>query len=343
MRRARIILAAFAAMPVLLGAARGKRPEPREVAFVPDDPSWIRPRTSSTALGIVATETLRYLAATGATDDTLEFVSQVAAGDALSGADRLGDPAFLARCFSALRWIPDETIPRDQIRLTRYVVFSVEGRARQEHAFPRALRAIPDDEAGLSSEEALLSSAQLVRFRYSRQEVEAGAVDDWASPLVWLTEDGHEQALLQGSIAVQLPGEPLPRLYNVARGNGMPWDRRINDTRRQRAYCYFREVDAVRGYGVEPIPKIELLPEVSVAGDIGQLGAGRLFAIESDDGLRLAVLADKGGAFEHNLHQLDLYSGIFPSAAAFQNATRHTGTRATVWILSHRSDDPLCR
>jgi membrane-bound lytic murein transglycosylase len=343
MARARLTFALIFTIPVLLAAAGGKRPRPRDAAFVPDDPQWIAPRTSSTALGMVAAETLRYLRAIDSSNETLEFVGRIADEDTISGVDRLGDPAFLSRCFSALRWIPDETIPRDQLRLTRYLVFSVEGRAKRDRRFSHALFALPDDEAGLSSEEALISSAQLIRFRFSRQDVAKGAVDAFAAPLVWLTDDGHEQALLQGSIAVQLPGEPSPRLFNVARGNGMPWDRRISDTHRQRAYCYFREVDAVRGYGVEPNPKIELLPEVSVAGDIAQLGAGQLFAIESADGLRLAVLADKGGAFEHNLHQLDLYSGVFPSAAAFQNSTWRTGARATVWILRHRDDDPRCR
>ncbi|MFN7145162.1 MAG: acetate--CoA ligase, partial [Myxococcota bacterium] len=86
-----------------------------------------------------------------------------------------------------------------------------------------------------------------------------------------------------------------------------------------------------------------LLPWVAVAGDLDALGFGRLLALRTADGMRLVVLADTGGAFEGNLSQLDLYTGVYPSRAAFDAATSHVGDTAGAWILAARTDLPACR
>jgi hypothetical protein len=349
-RRIHIALALALCAPAL--AAAPVTPE----RFRPEAPPWSAPRAPSAELGAVAADTLRVLAAapgvtqglpgafTGATTvaDTLAFVTRVAAEDATTGADRLADPTFLATCFDTWRWVPDVARTGEALRLTRYLVYAVDGRATPDTTHGHALWAVPNDEAGLSVTQADTQRATLDRFRYTRQDVsagvyrEGGAAAGRADPLVWLTHAHHEEALMQGTIAVTLPDTAAPRLYNVHRHNGIPYQRGVTDTRQQRRYWYFRPMDAVRGWAPEAVPGPNLRPFVAVAGDLDALGFGRLLALKSADGLRLVVLADTGGAFTGNLHQLDLYTGVYPSRAAFDTATAKVGETAAAWVMTAR-------
>jgi hypothetical protein len=309
------------------------------------------PWKTAEGLKSVAQDTLRYLAASPSdptvgpglltdlgwtTADTARSLELVADW-AEHHPERLSDPAWLGRCFSALRWKPD--MERSQIRLTRYLIYEVEGRLAPDAEHPYALYALPADEAGLTEAQAEEKRATLLRFRYSRQDVLAGvyrsggASENEAPALVWLSLHDHEQALMQGSVSVRVPGEPERRLYNVHRANGIPYDRSIKETTKQPRYWYFRALDQVRGWGVEPVPGIRLEPLAAVAGDHYNLGLGRLIALKNGDGVRLVVLADTGGAFQPNLHQLDLYSGTYPSLAAFSAATSAIGDYADAWLL----------
>ncbi|MDP2305469.1 MAG: hypothetical protein Q8P18_05535 [Pseudomonadota bacterium] len=348
---------ALAVALVLVPRAFAAPPSPPDPArFRLEAPPWSAPRAPSADLGAVAADTLRTLtAAPGvgaglpgaftsptAVADTLAFVARVATEDAATGADRLADPSFLASCFDTWRWVPDVQRPGDALRLTRYLVYAVDGRPTPDATHEHALWAVPRDEDGLSVAQADARRDALDRFRYTRQEVsagvyrEGGAAAGRADPLVWLTHAHHEEALMQGTVAVTLPDGAAPRLYNVHRDNGIPYQRGLSDTRLQRRYWYFRPMDAVRGWGPEPVPGPSLRPSVAVAGDLDALGFGRLLALRSADGLRLVVLADTGGAFTGNLHQLDLYMGVYPSRAAFETATAGVGDTAAAWVMTAR-------
>lgn len=326
--------------------------------FIESPLPLVPPQTDTTALLSVATDTLRYLdhaqgdpaITSGILSDvgttladiraTLALVQQLA----LNSPEQLKDPEFLSRCFRSLRWIPDGG--RTHLRQTRYLVYSVNGSPILTESQQFALYAPPADEQGLTEAEAEAKKDSLMRYRYTRQQVaggvyrEGGASAGQAEPLVWLSHEDHEQAILQGTVAARLPGQVEPLLFNVYRSNGMPYDRSIHDTQQQRRYWYFRQVDRVRGWGKEPVTGIALAPMAAVAGDIYNLGLGRVIALKNADGLRLVVLADTGGAFQPNLHQLDLYTGIFDSYAAFSEATRKVGEEADAFILIAR---PECR
>lgn len=330
------------------GVALGERRA--EENFSPDvlpDGTW----KTAEGLKIVVQDTLRYLALSPSdltvgpglladlgwrAEDTVRSLELVLDWSQRH-PERLRDPAWLGRCFSALHWKPDTE--RSQVRLTRYLIYEVEGRLTPDADHPYALYALPADEAGLTEAQAEEKRAELLRFRYSRQDVLAGvyrtggASEDKAPALVWVSLRDHEQALMQGSVLVQVPGEAGRRLYNVHRPNGIPYDRSIKETTKQPRYWYFRALDRVRGWGVEPVPGIALEPLAAVAGDHYNLGLGRLIVLKNGDGLRLVVLADTGGAFQPNLHQLDLYSGSFPSHAAFSAATSGIGDYADVWLM----------
>ncbi|GDX82645.1 hypothetical protein LBMAG42_44560 [Deltaproteobacteria bacterium] len=325
----------------------------------PEALDWTAPRSPSADLVAVAADTLRAweemggttapglpIAEVGAVDTTLRWIVRIGAEDVATNADRLSDPAFLTRCLATSRWVPDVAREGERLRLTRYLVYSVTGSASSTGLFQFPLWALPHDEAGLDPAVAEAKRADLDRYRYTRQDVasgvyrEGGAAAGHADPLVWLTHGDHEQALLQGTVAVTQGADT--KLYNVHRNNGIPYDKAERDTTKQRGYWYFRAIDAVRGWAVEPVRGPALRAGVAVAGDLEHIGFGRLLALKSADGLRLVVVADTGGAFVNNLHQLDLFTGVHPSAAAFTAATGSIGDTAAAWALQPRAGDPGC-
>jgi hypothetical protein len=306
--------------------------------------------TDPAALAAVAASTLRYLSAPPADDPggvhagmfaelgvslddvraTLAFVVQVAGEDARTGANRLADPAFLADNFRLIRWIPDQegagarghSLPADRIRMTRYLVYQFPGSPVRTSTYTHPLYAAPSDDC---------------RTRYTRMQVIGGIYDDnpdgcTATPLVWLTRRGVFEAMMQGTIEVTLPDGSVA-LFNVDRPNDMPYDPAIRDPAGQRRYWYFAAVDGVMGWGPSPPDKIRIQPEVSVAGDVYNLGLGKLIALRSEGELRLAVLSDTGGAFQPNLFQLDFFVGGYPSREAFQEATRHLPSTVEAGVL----------
>ena len=352
----------------LLGQQGAPTAEERDAAalFAPAE-GWApaRVETDPAALGAVAAEALRYLRTRGEADPlavhpgilgelgvtlgdveaTLELIVETAA----QHPERLSDPAWIAAHFTSYAWTPDARgaqergvrLYGDRIRLTRYLVYEMAGREAPEGAYRYALYAPPRDEAGLSMEEAAARAGELLRFRYTRAEVmggvyaEGGAAAGQAEPLIWLTRRGVYEAIMQGTVEVILP-DGRRRRFNVDRANGMPYDPAIRDPSQQRRYWYFAEVEGVMGWGPERAHKVALQPMVSVAGDVHNLGLGKLIALERDGVVRLAVLADTGGAFQPNLFQLDLFTGSYPSKEAFNAATGHLGGSARASVLVRR-------
>ena len=329
---------------------------PAEV-FVLEESSWDDDTfpTNPQDLGFVARSALTYLdvhegkdpaASAGMFADlgvdmdrikgTLQFVVEVAEEDRGKPVQRLQDPAFIDEHFELYRWHADtegaamRSIALDpgQIRLTRYLVYQTEGRSEPEGEYQHALYTDPGEPWRL----------------LTRQEVMAGAFhtgegDGAARPLVWLTEKGVYDALMQGTIEVTLPGG-VTRLYNVAVNNGVPYDAAIKDPAKQARYWYFDQVDHIRGYGRTPAHRTTLKPNATVAGDIHNLGLGKLIALEMGDEVRLVVLADTGGAFQPNLFQLDYLAGSYASYTDFQRATADIPPRvgAGVLLLKHAQE-----
>ena len=343
------------AVEAVFGPASGWRP-----ARVETDPA---------ALGAVAEEALRYLrtraeadplavqpgmlAELGVTLRDVEETLALIAETARTAPERLSDPAWLAAHFDAYTWTPDRasaaarglSLPASQLRLTRYLVYQQPGRLSPEGEFRHALYAPPRDEAGLSVEAAEARRDGLLRYRYTRAEVmggiygPGGAAEGLAEPLVWLTRQGVYEAIMQGTVEVILP-DGSRRLFNVDRANGMPYDPAIRDPGQQRRYWYFAEVEGVMGWGPERAHKVALQTMVAVAVDVYNLGLGKLVALERGGTVRLAILADTGGAFQPNLFQLDLFTGSYPSKAAFEAATKALGGTAAATILVRRRPVP---
>ena len=261
----------------------------------------------------------------------------ISAGNAaqVTGHNPLTDRAFVNANPQLLSWRPDRVAGAahnvavtDKIRLTRYLVYEVEGRATQDETFNTALYGAPPEETG-------------DRLRYTRQDVlhgvygPGGAADGHAPPLVWVTRESLFRALMQGSAQVNLP-DGSSMLFNVDVNNNIPYDRDEHDSSKQARYWYFREVPGLRGYTTPGRPPIDIAPRVTVAGDVYNLGLGRVVLLDVGPELWLTVLADTGGAFQPNLYQLDWLSGVYPSYEAYQRATAAIPERVSAGLLLPR-------
>ncbi|MEQ1569782.1 MAG: hypothetical protein ABMA64_29370 [Myxococcota bacterium] len=327
--------------------------------FTRGSPDWSRAvfETPATELGYVARHTaaeLREQVAAGAPlasagmfarfgvtmDDvlaTLDLIDRTAAEDRGELHQRLLDPEWVAAHFDWYRWSSDTeaaaarkvTLEPGELRLTKYLVYQSAGSPERTGPFDTALWALPDAEAA--------GGPPTDRMAFTRQDVyggvyeAGGAAEGRARPLVWLSRVDANRALLQGSVEV-LRGEHR-QMYNVHENNGIPYDPAVKDGNLQRRFWYFRPV--VGTLGVEQIP---LRPHAAVAGDIWNLGLGKLVALEWDGPLgpevHLVVLADTGGAFQPNLFQLDWLAGTFASHEAFAawEATMPSRVRAGILI-----------
>lgn len=267
---------------------------------------------------------------------TLNFICQVDKEDRLAGnSSRLLDAEFIAKHFDVIRWMPDKVqakvfsnnkpllknIPDDKILLTKYYIKLAKGSAVKTPDTPYALYALPNDEQGLTLEQAN-ENTQLTRHQLTKQQVLTGVLDKQklAKPLVWLSRYDLEDSLMQGTVKVDVDGES--QFYNVHRNNGIGYDRNLK-RREQARYWYFKQTDSVLGYGKDGSRKIPVHPMVTVAGDLQHLGLGKLILLTVNGESRLTILADTGGAFTNNQYQLDYLGGYFKNGQDYINTYRH--------------------
>lgn len=268
---------------------------------------------------------------------------------------RMHDVDFLKANFDFYRWSPDiktaqalarkssnetktsmlNAIPENKIFLTKYYTKLLTASNVKTSTHNQALYALPYDEVGLSQQEADKNLA-LTRHKYTRQQVIEGVLETkkLAEPLVWLSEEALHDVLLQGTGVLEVDGKR--RYFNVHRNNGIAYDYTIGK-REQARYWYFAEVPGVMGYGEIIDNKIALSPHVSFAGNVAQLGLGKLFmvAFQQNEKLvaRMGVLADQGGAFDNNLFQLDLLVDSYYGWSDYHLANKHMPDYAKAWLM----------
>ena len=274
---------------------------------------------------------------------TLRFIIQTIKQDSTKKKQRILDPAFINKHFNVISWSGDKHDARAHkvklgsgaIRLTYYLVFRMPGSYKKTKEHPYALYAVPEEEKSLSDVQIEQKKTTLIRFKYTKQDVINGILHNKkVRPLIWLSREGIEEALLQGTISVTLP-DGKQRLFNVDKCNDIPYDRSIKDKYAQKRYWYFKEVDSFYGFK----GKVESVPGISLAGDVYNLGLGKLIALKSINKetdkpeLRLGILSDTGGAFENNLYQLDCFTGLFNTRAEFDNHIKDLPMFAQAYIL----------
>ena len=198
---------------------------------------------------------------------------------------------------------------------------------------------MPQDETGLTLAEADKQKDTLLRYKYTKQDVLSGVYEKdgesegKATPIVWLTREGIEEAIMEGTVKVKFD-DGSSFFYNVDRNNGISYDRSIKNPRLQKRYWYFRKVENLKGYGKEIPSKITIYPKVTFAGDVYNLGLGKFILLKySNDKFIPGIIADTGGAFIPNLYQLDFLSGVFNSKKEFLNYIKTLPSEAEAYIL----------
>ena len=252
---------------------------------------------------------------------------------------RILNQTFLKKHFGCIKWTGDATTARKKnelcvkdgkIRLTHYAVFQCSGSYNKTKEHTHALY-------------KLLSHKNYLP--YTKQQVLKGILNKKENkkkvrPLVWLSREALEEALMQGTIFVTMP-DGKKRIFNVDISNDIDYNKNIKNMRNQKRYWYFREIAS--HLASDLLKRFSRRKNIVFAGDIYSIGIGKLIAISyqnqltKQEELRLGILADTGGAFLRNLYQLDSFAGIFASRQELKKQTRFFPDTVNSYILYKRS------
>ncbi|WP_419420840.1 hypothetical protein ACNVED_05960 [Legionella sp. D16C41] len=253
--------------------------------------------------------------------------------------NELNNPEFVQAHFDFIRWYPDQKqakqlaatksllkhLPSDRILMTKYYIHLAKAAEKPNDAKPFALYALPQDEKNLSLEEAN-NKKDLIRLQFGKQAILKGALNKHNVPtLAYLSRNDLEAALMQGTIVADFGRHK--KTFNVHRSNNIGYDAHKNPLEQER-FWYFKQVQGIQGYGKDADYKIIVNPEVTFAGDLKQLGLGKLMMVQYANKTgqiisRAGILADTGGAFVNNLYQVDFLTGSYTSKEAYYQATRN--------------------
>lgn len=265
--------------------------------------------------------------------NTLNFMIVILKEDiANNRATRLQDSKFINSNFRVIKWTAYN--PKDkkqkQLRITKYAVFTHPGSRKKTSTFNTPIYSLKEN-----------SNNDKFYTRYTKQDVLSGIYEPGGkefgkvTSLAYLTRNGLEEAIMEGTILINFT-DGYKAFFNVDRNNGMSYIRGLKATAQKR-YWYFREVDAIKGYGYKIDAKISIKPGVTFAGDVLNIGLGKVIVIEHTQGgrkhLQMGVLADTGGAFLPNLYQLDFLAGIFQDKKHFGEYISQIPDYATAYIL----------
>jgi hypothetical protein len=248
---------------------------------------------------------------------------------------RLQDSKFLNTNFRSIQWTAFNPTVKDEkrVRMTKYAVFTHLGSRTPTKEFNAGLYALKPD-----------TDVEAIRLKYTKQDVltniyepkgkEFGTVE----PLAYLDREGLESALMEGTVLIKFT-DGTSEFFNVDRNNNLPYIKGLKPSDQKR-YWYFKPVNAIKGYGGTIQTKISLKPGVTFAGDVLNIGLGRIVVTENSvDGklkLHMGIIADTGGAFLPNLHQLDFLAGVFGSKEEFAEYTRKLPEYTKAYILVKR-------
>lgn len=278
--------------------------------------------------------------------NTLSFIINTVEKDKKNNTkSRLLNADFIKDNFKIIQWYAYGSekykikTPDKNIRLTKYVVYTINGSKVKTDNFDCALYSIPTDETGLTVSEAEAKKDSLLRYKYTKQQVlsgvyeKGGEAEGKVTSIAWLTREGIEEAIMEGTVNVKFDDGSFG-IFNVHRNNGILYDRSIKEPKLQKRYWYFKKVNGIKGYGKEIDAKINIYPRVTFAGDVYNIGLGKFILLKyPSDKFIYGILADTGGAFIPNLYQLDFLSGVFNSKKEFINYVSTLPEYAEAYIL----------
>ncbi|MEH2064811.1 MAG: hypothetical protein V7K50_21560 [Nostoc sp.] len=290
--------------------------------YTAEDPDILRTGILATE-GVTVTDVLK----------TLDFMIAILKEDiANNRATRLQDPKFINTNFRVIKWSAynPNNKQQKQLRITKYAVFTHSGSRKKTSTFNIPIYSLKEN-----------SDNDKFYTRYTKQDVLSGIYEPGGrefgkvTTLAYLTRNGLEEAIMEGTILINFT-DGYQAFFNVDRNNGMSYIRGLKATAQKR-YWYFREVDAIKGYGYKIDAKISIKPGVTFAGDVLNIGLGKVIVIEHTQGgrkhLQMGVIADTGGAFLPNLYQLDFLAGIFKNKKDFGQHITQLPDYATAYFL----------
>jgi hypothetical protein len=264
---------------------------------------------------------------------TLDFMITVLEEDiANKRTTRLQDPSFINTNFRVIKWSAHnpENPQQKQLRITKYAAFIHPGSREKTSKYNTPIYALKEE-----------LNQDKFYTKYTKQDVLSGIYEPGGKefgkvkPIAYLTRNGLEAALMQGTVLVNFT-DGTKEFLNVDKNNGMSYIRGVKATSQKR-YWYFKEVDAIKGYGYKIDAKISIKPGVTFAGDVLNIGLGRIIVIEDNQNgkkrLKMGVIADTGGAFLPNLYQLDFLAGTFASEKDFQQYIHKLPEYTNAYIL----------
>jgi len=262
--------------------------------------------------------------------NTLDFMINVLQEDQKNHQpSRLQDANFINNNFRVIKWSAyhPATYRENQLKITKYAVFTHSGSHQRTFKYNIPIY-------GLLSKDKFYT-------KYTKQDALSGIYEPGGKeqgkvePLAYLTRDGLEAALMEGTILVNFT-DGSKAFFNVDKNNAISYIPGLRP-RLQKRYWYFKKVDAIKGYGYNIDTKISIKPGVTFAGDVLNIGLGRVIVLEHNQAghkyLQMGVVADTGGAFLPNLAQLDFLAGVFHNQADFNRYTQNLPEYANAYIL----------
>jgi len=264
---------------------------------------------------------------------TLRYIIDVIQEDKDAGKEldmfRIVNPKFIAKHFKFIAWTADEKtaksnnvkLPEDgSLRLTNYAVFCVTGSLVKTKKYNCALYEVRDHSIFSTKSTKSTKSKKITKQNVLAGLLEEAKYQKKVKPLAWVTRDGLEDALMQGTILVKFADNSY-KIFNVHINNGIAYEKN-KPVLQQKRYWFFKELK----HSIKSVEsfknKIKRRSGVIFAGDIHNIGTGKLIALRHENPLtkepeiRLGVLADTGSAFVNNLYQLDFFAGLFSSRSS---------------------------
>jgi hypothetical protein len=268
--------------------------------------------------------------------ETLDFMIDTIQSDlAKKQPIRLQDPKFINDNFRAIEWTPfnPEKKAEKRLRITKYAVFTHPGSRTRTAEFNAGIYALTPK-----------AESEQLRLKYSKQDAlsniyePGGKEHGKVEPLAYLRRGGLESALMEGTILIKFT-DGTSEFFNVDRNNEVTYIKGV-DPSKQKRYWYFKKVNSIKGYGRTIETKISIEPGVTFAGDVLNIGLGKMVVMEQSIGgkqhLQMGVIADTGGAFLPNLHQLDFLAGVFGNNTEYVSQVKELPDYAKAYILVKR-------
>ncbi len=277
---------------------------------------------------------------------TIQDVQDTAAFIAEVGAKRpklLKTAWFFNEFFDFYRWYSDDcfekisNVPRgwgkppEFIRTTTYRACKVHGSKVKTQKYTCPLYAVPLDEKNKTPDAIKAHTEKFLRFKYTKTEILKGSLEDnpLIKPLAWVDAADYKEFVMQGTVKVVYE-DKSEQIIRVAGTNGKASPEKY----------WFASPVVYRDPRQSSYPlKVEPTPEVSFAGNIKELGFGKVIALRGWNKetrrleTRIGLLVDTGTAFENNLCQLDIFTGYFDSKEEYHQKIKGYPHTAQAYVL----------